>query len=353
MLFLIFASQRKFRSTRPMGVENQSTLDAARVAIVGAGGLGSPCALYLSAAGIGNITIIDDDVIELTNLHRQILYKESDVGLPKVAQAKEAMRNNCSSMTINAVEQKIDKNNVKDILHGHDVILDCSDNYQTRYLINRISRQLSIPLVTAAIYKQEGYVTTFNYLNGPCLECLFPSPPPAHLAENCSDVGVLGVDVGLAGLFQAKETISVLLKKPNLSGTLLSIKFESLTIKKRSITKISSCTKATCSQSISDEVFIEVPDISFAEYQALAQTRSTSLCLVDVRTPSEHLLNNIGGINIPLANFESTRITSYNNTVILYCKSGCRSKNAAKILLKKGFKNVFSLKGGLDGITTT
>jgi len=332
-----------------IGNGGQDKLRQANVIIIGLGGLGCPLAMYLSAAGIGNLTLIDDDVIELSNLHRQVLFNENDIGLSKVTVAHKKLKRNNSIVHISSLNIRLTYTNASKLISGHDLILDCSDNYQTRYLINKVSRAQGIPLITSAIFKQEGYVATFNYQNSSCLECIFPSPPPNDLIPNCSATGVLGVDVGIAGILQAKEAISLLTEKPNLNNKIMTIKFSELSFKTRIINKNNNCSKEKCSNQIPQNFFESISLISFNELQRLIRENKDTQ-LVDVRSSKEHLNNNIGGVNIPMEIIEEASRLDKNLTLIIYCQSGCRSSIAASSLILNGFNKVFSLKNGLDSL---
>ena len=334
-----------------IGLEAQEKLAKSKVAIVGIGGLGNPCALYLCTSGIGRLTLIDDDHIELNNLHRQILYTEKDIGQIKVDTAKNQLLKRCSTTQISVIHQRIRIENAETLLANHDLILDCSDNFQARYLINNTSKKLQIPLVSAALFQENGYVTTFNYKKGPCLECLFPSPAPHELTTNCSESGVLGVDIGLIALFQAKESISTLLGKPNLNSTLISFRLSSLDITKKRFIKNSSCSNSKCSREITSDYFSPHYCITFTETQALLNNNLSQARLIDVRNREEHKQSNIGGINIPYDElYKYSHTLKHQDTLILYCQSGKRSQLAYEYLIHNGFKTVYSLQGGLSSI---
>ena len=231
-----------------IGENGQSKINNAKVLIIGIGGLGCPAALYLAQAGIETITIIDPDKIERTNLHRQILFAESDIGKDKAIVAKRELQKKNSSININSIVNKVDNYNALNLIKtkNADVILDCTDNYNSRYLINTISRKLSIPLVMASIYQDEAMVCTLNTENSPCLECIFPQKPPLNFIPNCSESGVLGIDVGIVGLLQAKEAINIILNKSQLRSKIMNVNLDTFSIKIRDIKKNPICNKNLC-----------------------------------------------------------------------------------------------------------
>ncbi|GJM09518.1 MAG: molybdopterin biosynthesis protein MoeB [Lysobacteraceae bacterium] len=208
-----FASGRYARQMilPEMGVDGQRKLKASRAVIVGAGGLGSPVALYLAAAGVGQLVLIDDDRVEMSNLHRQILHAESRLGVHKVASASEVLTDVNSEISIHPLLERVSSKNVAGLIDQADVVVDCSDNLDTRYALNDACVAAQIPLVYGAIFRFEGQVSVFDSRNGPCYRCLFPEPPPADDAPNCAQAGVLGVLPGVIGTLQATEAIKVLL----------------------------------------------------------------------------------------------------------------------------------------------
>ncbi len=207
-----------------IGEVGQTKLLNAKVLVVGAGGLGSPTALYLAAAGVGTLGIIDNDKADKSNLQRQILHDETTVGTSKVESARERLRRLNSDITIKTYDTRLDSSNVLDIFRGYDVVVDGTDNFPTRYLINDACVFLKIPNVHGSIYHFDGQVSVFNHAGGPCYRCLYPEPPPAELAPSCAEAGVIGAICGVVGSYQAVETIKVLLGfGETLTGRILSI----------------------------------------------------------------------------------------------------------------------------------
>jgi molybdopterin/thiamine biosynthesis adenylyltransferase len=215
-----------------VGERGQAALLDAKVLLLGAGGLGSPAALYLAAAGVGTLGVVDPDVVEVSNLQRQILHQTKGVGTPKVDSAEAAIRGLNPDVRVVKFQERLTSANVDRIFAGYDVIVDGCDNFPTRYLVNDASVMKRIPVVHGSIFRFEGQVTTFVPFEGPCYRCLYPEPPPAHLAPSCQEAGVLGVLPGLIGVIQATEAVKLLLKKGDpLAGRLLQ--YDSLGMKFR------------------------------------------------------------------------------------------------------------------------
>ena len=208
-----------------VGIEGQERLLAGRVLIVGGGGLGSPAALYLAAAGVGKITIVDDDVVEVSNLQRQVLYRTNEIGQSKALAAAKTLRSLNPTIEIEAISQRVVDENVADLVADHDVILDGADNFYTRFLVNDECVKQRIPAVHGSVYRFEGQVTVFDPAHsGPCLRCLHPVAPPEGSCASCAEAGVLGVIPGIVGTIQATETVKLLLRRGNiLRGRLLLI----------------------------------------------------------------------------------------------------------------------------------
>lgn len=225
------------RYTRQMtlpevGLMGQTKLSEARIMVVGAGGLGVPVLQYLAGAGIGAIGIVDPEKVELSNLHRQVLYRENDIGQPKAVVAAELINARNSSITVVPTIARLDEENAFDLLKAYDVIVDCTDNFTTRYLINDACIKLGKPLVFAAIYQFEGQLSVFNYQNGPTYRCLFPQPPLPSEVPNCAEAGVLGVLPGIMGLHQACEVLKVILGLDEVcSGKLFCLNLKTLSSK--------------------------------------------------------------------------------------------------------------------------
>jgi adenylyltransferase/sulfurtransferase len=310
------------------GEEAQLKLKHAKVLVVGAGGLGCPALLYLCAAGVGTIGIIDDDVVNESNLQRQVLFNTEDVGKQKVLAAKTKLNSQNPFTKIETYYSRIIKENALDILKNYDLVLDGSDNFATRYLLNDACVILNKPLVYGAIHKFEGQVSVFNYENGPTYRCLFSEPPNEGEMPACGEVGVLGVLPGIIGTWQATEAIKIItgIGEP-LSGKLLS--FDLLTnlissfefeadVKNRSIRSLGNY-NFSC----------ETNSIALDKLQALEKP----IQLIDVREKTEFDIRNLNGINIPVSEIKN-RISELDPKAltVVHCKSGIRSKQAIEII---------------------
>lgn len=334
-----------------IGMEGQEKLKAAKVLVIGAGGLGCPVLQYLTAAGVGLIGIADGDNIEISNLQRQVLYSEREIGQGKAATAEKKLSALNPHVTFCLHPVFIDDSNALAILKQYDIIVDGSDNFATRYLVNDACVILNKPMVSGAIYKFEGQVSVFNYKNGPTYRCIFPEPPGADESPNCADIGVVASLPGIIGTIQANEVIKIVTGIGEvLSGKLMVI--DTLTMHTHSFSfKLNEANKKITELRVEPQ-YCEPPAGAIA-YDDLKQImkHNNTLQLVDVREPEEHEIKNIGGINIPFSIFTIGYTTlDPANTIILYCASGVRSDHAAKLLIQKGYKKVFNLKGGVNGV---
>lgn len=331
-----------------VGVSGQLRLKQSKVLIIGAGGLGCPVLQYLSAAGVGKIGIVDDDAIEQSNLHRQILYTQEDIGKNKAETAAKTLQRSNPFIQFDIYKTRLTKDNALALLEPYDIIVDGSDNFPTRYLINDAAVLMDKPVVFGSIYKFSGQVAVFNFKNGPTYRCLYPTPPAPHEVLNCSDVGVLGVLPGIIGSFQANEVLKLIIGFGNvLSGKLLT--FNALSMNQSifsfdknpaiTITSLEANYQMLCG------IHEAVKEISFQEYKK----QSLSFNTLDVRTQDERDEFHILSIHIPLDEL-SKRYHELpgDKKLLIYCKSGSRSKIAIDILKNKDFKNeLFNLKGGL------
>jgi len=335
-----------------IGVEGQEALKAAKVLVVGAGGLGCPVLQYLTAAGVGTIGIADGDNVEITNLQRQVLYAPGDIGRNKAATAagKMAVLNPHIHFVVHEVF--LDAANALEICGQYDVVVDGSDNFGTRYLVNDACVILGKPMVSGAIYKFEGQVSVFNYKGGPTYRCLFPEPPGEGESPNCAEIGVVATLPGIIGTIQANETIKVITGVGEvLSGRLLvmdTLTMNSYTFQFRlreankNITSLQPMPDAQCA--------VKVGQLSYDDLLKVMTDRDVQL--VDVREVEEHAIGNIGGVNIPLSRFEQEYVSlDPSKPVVLYCASGMRSGRSAGISVRKGFGNVSSLKDGINHLS--
>lgn len=324
-----------------IGEAGQEKINAARVAVVGAGGLGCPVLQYLAAAGVGHIGIFDGDTVSLSNLQRQILFRPADVGKPKALVAADVLGEQNPLVTIRPVVSYLTRDNILESLKDYDVVVDGSDNFDTRYLVSDACVLLGKPLIFGSIYRFEGQVSVLNYQNGPTYRCLYPEP--GDLAA-CSEAGVLGVLPGITGTLMAAEVLKLCagIGQP-LSGRLLlfdvlEMAFHVFSFSRRP-EKIEGLpeTAYTCS---ADE--IDASDLFPLPPGAI---------LIDVREPAEYEDENIGGVNIPLSCLE-TRLVDIPREVPVYmhCQSGIRSLTAVRLLQDHGFRNVIQVRGGLQAI---
>ena len=347
------------------GFKSQEKLKTAKVLVVGSGGLGSPVLLYLAAAGVGTIGIVDFDVVDDSNLQRQILFGVESIGKPKVEAAKQRLKALNPHIEFKLYNTQLTSQNALEIINEYDVVADGTDNFPTRYLVNDACVLLGKPNVYASIFQFEGQVSVFNYTNakgetGPNYRDLYPTPPPPGLVPSCAEGGVLGVLPGIIGSLQASEVIKVITGiGETLSGRFFifdALNFETRTFKisRRADNPISG-TNPTITELIDYEQFcgmkaIEKPvkEIGVKDLYDW-QVRGDKFQLIDVREPHEYDIVNIGGELIPLADIaaHADRIDR-DKPVVLHCKMGGRSARAIRELEEKfGFDNLYNLKGGI------
>lgn len=349
------------------GFDAQKKLKAAKVLVIGSGGLGSPALLYLAAAGVGTIGIIDFDVVDDSNLQRQVLFGVDEIGEPKVEAAKKRLQSLNPYIDIKVYNQQLTSQNALDIIKDYDVVADGTDNFPTRYLVNDACVLLGKPNVYASIFQFEGQVSVFNYGNkdgepGPNYRDLYPTPPPPGLVPSCAEGGVLGVLPGIIGSLQALEVIKVITGVgETLSGRFYifdALNFESRTFKiKRNPANPLNGEHPTITELIDYEQFcgmkaVEKPikEITAKELYDL-QVRGEDIQVIDVREPHEYEIANIGGQLIPLATVtDNAQKIDRHKMVIVHCKMGGRSAKAIRELEENfGFDNLYNLKGGILG----
>jgi adenylyltransferase/sulfurtransferase len=340
-----------------IGQAGQEKISQAKVLVIGAGGLGCPALQYLTAAGIGTIGIVDFDIVEESNLQRQILFGTSSIGINKAIAAKNRLKDLNPTINIIAYPEKLTPKNALDLFEGYDIIVDGSDNFAARYLINDASILSNKPVVYGAIYKFEGQVSVFNYQNGPSYRCLFATPPKEGSVANCSEVGVLGVLPGIIGTMQANEVLKIILGFDNvLTGKLFCFNAktsETITLKiTKSVSEIENVKALEDSFSNLDlDSFCESPVAEISVEEAIQLKNSQ---FIDVRElgekPSVEMAN---CIQIPLGKLEQEldQIDSEKNK-ILFCQTGIRSRKAVEILQKHNQHNCYNLKGGAETILT-
>lgn len=334
-----------------IGQSGQDKITNAKVLVIGAGGLGCPVLQYLTAAGVGTIGIIDFDVVELSNLQRQVLFGKSSLGKNKAIAAKARLQDLNDDINIIAYSEQLTFKNAIQLFEDYDIIVDGSDNFETRYLVNDACLITNKPLVFSAIYKFEGQVSVFNYKNGPSYRCLFSSPPKKEAIPNCSEVGVLGVLPGIIGSLQANEVLKIILEIGDvLSGKLLC--YNALTSQTTTL-KINRKEEAIETVLKNNNVFKNQHLNSFCSTQEDVITLNNlnsieNIQFIDIREPNEFpKVENLKVISIPLSQLKEnlTKIKS-DQKIILFCQSGQRSNQAISILKNAHFKNCFSLKEG-------
>jgi len=341
--------------------DGQRRLKAARVLCIGAGGLGSPAALYLTAAGVGTIGIVDFDDVDLSNLQRQILHGTKDVGRGKLESAQDRLRDINPQVAIELHQCRFASENASEIVSKYDIVVDGSDNFATRYLSNDVCVFEQKPNVYGSVFRFEGQTTVFApHLGGPCYRCLFPEPPPPESVPNCAQAGVLGVLPGIIGMLQAIETIKLVvgIGEP-LIGRLLH--FDALKVKFRELNlrRDSECPVCGENRTIFAPIDYDqfcgapaddtVPAISVHELKRKTETRE-AFELIDVREPFEYEIARIDGAKlIPLGEIaDRTDELQREQPIVVHCHSGKRSAQAVRLLQQRGFSNVYNLKGGID-----
>ena len=342
-----------------VGIDGQRRLKAARVLCIGAGGLGSPAALYLAAAGVGTIGIVDFDDVDLSNLQRQILHGTKDIGRSKLESARDRLRDANPNIEVELHECRFSSENASELVARYDLVVDGSDNFPTRYLSNDVCVFARRPNIYGSIFRFDGQSTVFApHLGGPCYRCLFPEPPAPGTIPNCAEAGVLGVVPGIIGMVQAIETIKLILGVGEpLIGRLLH--FEALKMKFRELKlrrdpQCPVCGDApTITAPIDYEQFCgiaaDVPAISVHDLKRKRDARE-AIQLIDVREPFEVEIARIDGAKlIPLGQLANRlhQLTQNGQTVV-HCHTGMRSAQAVQMLRQTGFTNVYNLEGGID-----
>jgi adenylyltransferase/sulfurtransferase len=365
---MMLNQDEKYRYNRHLildgiGPDGQEKLKKASVLVVGAGGLGCPALLYLAAAGVGKIGIIDDDKVDISNLQRQILFSTASVGQNKAEAARSKLQDLNPHIHFVTFQKRLEAANALDILREFDIVIDGSDNFSTRYLVNDACVILDKPFVYGSIFKFEGQLSVFNYKNGPTYRCIFPDPPSAGSVPNCSEIGVLGVLPGIIGTQQANEALKIILGNGEpCSGKLLlynALNTEYTSVKiSRNEEVVRSVLQNSADFSSRNYAWLcgeaapllhDVKEITAAELKTML---AGPLTIVDVREPSEQpKFMHHQVINIPMADLEN-RMEEIPKTgpVVVICQSGKRSFAAVELLQDKhNFTNLVSLKGGMNG----
>ena len=347
-----------------VGMDGQLKLKSAKVLLVGTGGLGAPLGLYLAAAGIGKIGLVDFDVVDFTNLQRQVIHFTQDVGRNKIDSAAEKMRAINPNVEIVKHEVALSSDNAFEILKDYDMVVDGTDNFPTRYLVNDVCVMLGKPNVYGSIFRFEGQVTVFGMPDGPCYRCLYPEPPPPGLVPSCAEGGVLGVLPGIVGSIQAMETIKLILGSgDNLIGRLLLFDALGMRFRELKLRKNPKCPMCGSHRTIHKLIDyyefcgvrgeeapapnVQVPEITPRELKARLG-RGDDLFILDVREPHEYQICNLKGQLLPLGELPR-RVHELDSSreIVVHCRSGKRSAEAVDFLRKAGFRKVLNMKGGI------
>lgn len=349
-----------------IGLEGQKRLKAASVLCIGTGGLGSPLLLYLAAAGIGRIGIVDFDIVDRSNLQRQVIHGTSWVGKPKIESAKNRIHEINPGCQVDLYEVRLSSDNALDIMEPYDVVVDGTDNFPTRYLVNDACVLLNKPNVYGSIFRFEGQATVFNYEGGPNYRDLYPEPPPPGMVPSCAEGGVLGILPGLIGVIQATETIKIILGKgTTLSGRLLL--YDSLHMKFRELKLRPNPIRPVIEKLVDYEQFCGIPqakaaeakqkmdiqEMTVQELKALLDGDQKDYVLIDVRNPHEYEIAQIpGAVLVPLPDIEDgpgvekVKELANGHRLIAHCKMGGRSAKALAILKEAGLEGT-NVKGGI------
>jgi adenylyltransferase/sulfurtransferase len=346
-----------------VGMEGQQKLKAARVLCIGTGGLGSPLALYLTAAGVGTLGLVDFDVVDYTNLQRQIIHSTADVGRKKLDSAAEKLTAINPFVKVRKFETRLTSANALELFREFDIIADGTDNFPTRYLVNDACVLTGKPNVYGSIFRFEGQASVFATEEGPCYRCLYPEPPPPGLVPSCAEGGVLGILPGLVGVIQATEVIKLILGAGDpLVGRLLLVdalgmKFRELKLRKnpdcpacgthRTITKLIDYNEFCGIRGEEKPVAAGVPEISVEDLKRRLDA-GEKLFVLDVREPHEYQICNLGGYLIPLNDLPK-RVNELDSSaeIVAHCKMGGRSAKAVQFLQQAGFTKIHNLTGGI------
>ena len=347
-----------------VALDGQKKLKQARVLTIGAGGLGAPLAMYLAAAGVGTLGIVDFDVVDESNLQRQIIHGTSDIGRPKMKSARDRINDINPNVHVEAYEETLSSENALEIFKDFDVIVDGTDNFPTRYLVNDACVLTGKPNVYGSIFRFEGQASVFWAKEGPCYRCLYPEPPPPGLVPSCAEGGVLGILPGAIGTIQATETVKLILGigEP-LVGRLLLYDALGMSFREMKLRKDPNCPVCGENPSVTELIDYqefcgipqanaqatadEVPEITVQELKKRLDN-GENLSVLDVREPHEYEVANIGARLIPL-NELPERLAELDRDVPLavHCKTGGRSARAVKLLQETGFQNAFNVEGGI------
>ena len=367
-----FDRYRRHLTLPELGLAGQQKLLAASVLLIGAGGLGCPTAQYLTAAGVGTIGLVDDDVVSASNLQRQILYSTADVGRPKVEVAKERLEGLNPDVTVKTLQGRLDSSNAMELFADYDVIVDGTDNFPTRYLTNDACVLLGKPNVHGSIFRFEGQASVFDATKGPCYRCLYPEPPPPGAVPSCAEGGVLGILPGTIAMVQATETLKLLTGLgETLIGRLLHYDALDMAWREFKMKKDPGC--AMCGENRTIEALIdyegfcgmparegtaagELVQTSASDY-ARRRAAGETMTLVDVRREDEVATAAIeGALWIPLDELEARigeLLAAKDEPIVIHCHHGGRSEKAVRLLLERGFATAENLDGGIEAWSLT
>lgn len=346
---------RYARQLPVIGLVGQEQLSNASVLCIGAGGLGSSALLYLASAGVGKIGIVDGDNVALSNLHRQILYTESDIGKAKVECAKNHLLARNKHIAIEIYHYFLTNDNAEDCLKHYDIVIDCTDNFKACYLVNDYCHFLSKPLLSASIYQFHAQISFFNNEKSACYRCLYPTPPDPKLVPNCELGGIVGAVTGVIGALLASEAIKLIINKgTNLTNQLLTIDLLTLNARQFPIEKNKACPlcekkeKSVALFDANDFLPTEISDISPADLSTLLKNKKDTVFLIDVREAFEIEIACIESFHMSSQSFEPEKMPfDKTDLIVLYCKHGQRSKQCASILKESGYLHVYNLAGGI------
>ncbi|MDX5437247.1 MAG: molybdopterin-synthase adenylyltransferase MoeB [Pontibacter sp.] len=334
-----------------IGLKGQERLKGAKVLMIGAGGLGCPVLQYLTAAGVGTIGIVDDDVVDESNLQRQILYWQEDVGRKKAVVAAEKLAKQNPFVQFHTYAERLTTDNANVLFKEYDVIIDGSDNFPTRYLVNDVCMALDKPLVFGSILRFEGQVSVFNFQNGPTYRCIYPAGPEPGEMPNCSEVGVLGVLPGLIGSYMANEAIKIICQVGEvLAGKLLVVNTLENSSSLFSFERTDTSSQAFPVPSVAcTSTASTIQEVTYQELSVWLE-ETEDVYLVDVREPYEFESFNIGGENIPLSTLQDQmQALPVDKKIVFCCQSGLRSMFAASLFVANSInRSIFNLKGGLQ-----
>lgn len=333
-----------------IGIEGQKRLSNSKILCIGAGGLGSPALLYLAGAGIGTIGIVDPDLVEISNLQRQILFSEQDIGKNKAVMAVEKLRALNSSINLRAYPESFTANNAENIFAEYDIILDGTDNFAAKFLINDAAVKFGKPVISASLFQFAGQLAVFDAARGPCYRCVYAEPPQAYV-PNCAEAGILGAVAGWIGTMQAIAAIQLALGLDDLYGKLWLMDGRNLSMRAVEFTKNTDCPVCSIPKNtirLPEEIFpCAIPVIGADKAQAHDRIR-----FIDVREKEEFAAGHIpNAVHIPLSQIQDSRLLQQLNPsddYIVYCQRGVRSAKAATLLQALGFTHIQQLEGGIE-----